>query len=273
MAHSVQDHYGGSDIVGRVLAAVPWSPESGSPLTAPQLFPFDQLHGRELAATRDHAARLAPDATAHVLDVGSGIGGPARYIATTFGCRVTGVDLTPQFVEAATELTRACGLSETVSFDQANATVLPYGDAVFDHAYCFYVGMNLPDKPAVLRQIARVLKPGGRLIWTEAVAAGDPPHYPLPWSATPDGSHLHRADTLREMIKAAGFDVIAVEDETRAQLDLVDKMRQAGFVPSELHVQANEVVLGPDFGARRRNYIRNLAEGRIAALMIDATKP
>jgi ubiquinone/menaquinone biosynthesis C-methylase UbiE len=274
MTHpSVQAHYSAADIVARILAAIPWRKETDAPLKAAQLFPYDQLHGRELLATQDHAARLAPDRQAHLLDIGSGIGGPARYFAANFGCHVTGIDLTDTFVAAATELGNLCGLGDLVRFQIADATDIPFEAGAFDHAYCFYVGMNLPDKFAVLSQAFRVLKPGGRLLWTEVVETGDVPHYPLPWARTPGGSHVLTQKALQALFTRAGFDVDAVENETGAHLELAQKMKQSGKVPTSGQTQANEVVLGPDFVQRRMNYIKSLAEGRFASLLIEARKP
>ena len=119
-----------------------------------------------------------------------GIGGPARLLAKTYGCRVTGLDITPQFVAAATELTELTGLASLVHFDQGDATRMPYANGSFDAAICFYVGMNLLDKPGVLAETHRVLKPGGRLLWTEAMETGAAPvTFPLPWAAEAEGSH------------------------------------------------------------------------------------
>jgi ubiquinone/menaquinone biosynthesis C-methylase UbiE len=269
----VQDHYGAERIVERILAAVAQSAAEDTPLTAEQLFPYDQLHGRELLATRDHAAMMSPEADAHLLDIGSGIGGPARYFASVFGSRVTGVDLTPQFVVAATELTRLTGLGDTVDFIEGDAAKLPFRSGTFDYAYCFYVGMNLPDKPAVMRECFRVLKPGGSLLWTEVTSNAGEPHYPLPWALVPAGSHVGASDTLADHLRAAGFEVLSVVDETESHLELARRMKAAGGGPSEAHLQANEVVLGPGFVERRVNYIRSLADGALASTVICGRKP
>lgn len=272
MAVSVQQHYGSADIVARILAAVPWDP--GDPvLTAPQLYPFDQFHGRELAATQDHAARLSPDATAHLLDIGAGIGGPARYLAATFGCTVTGIDLTPSFVTAAQELTALCGLADKVDFAQGDAANLPFADAQFDHATCFYVGMNLPDKTSVFAQACRVLQPGGKLIWTEVSAGTGTPIYPLPWAREPQASHVEPRDSLVAKCSDAGFMVDQVIDETDLQLELAQKIRASGQHPSDGQNQANAVVLGADFAERRRNFIQSMGQGLIRSTLILAHKP
>ncbi|GAB2184242.1 class I SAM-dependent methyltransferase [Roseibium sp. LAB1] len=273
MTTLVQDHYGASDIVSRILAAIPWLPEEGKALTADQLFAYDQLHGRELQATKDHAARLNPGKAAHVLDIGSGIGGPARYVASTFGCHVTGIDLTPEFIAAADELTSLCGLSDLSTFVLGDAATIPFEAAAFDHAYCFYVGMNLIDKPAVLSECLRVLKPGGILLWTEVTSVVGTPYYPLPWSLNAEGSHVDTLEALKGQMLAAGFEIVSVDDETGAHLELAKRMKSSGVIPSAGQKQANEVVLGPDFLERRVNYLKSLSEGRIASTLLVAKKP
>lgn len=270
---SVQEHYGSGNIVARILAAIPWSPDGGSALTAKQVFPFDQLHGRELFATQDHAARLHPTEEAHLLDIGSGVGGPARYFASIFGCRVTGIDLTPDFVLAAKEISTLCDLDDLLTFVKADAANLPFDSNTFDHAYSFYVGMNLPDKPAVLDECLRVLKPGGRLLWTEVTEVAGDPQYPLPWSRSAEGSHVQTREALLDVFARSGFEVLSVEDETGAHLELARQMKLSGKVPTAEQQQANEVVLGAGFSERRKNYIQSLAEGRIASALIDARKP
>lgn len=272
MATPVQDHYAAKDIVERILAAVPWVATDGTPLATEQLFRFDQLHGRELLATRDHAAKLNPAKGARLLDVGSGIGGPARYFASVFGCRVTGIDLTPQFVAAATELSRLTRLEDAAEFLEADAADMPFEAGTFDHAYCFYVGMNLPDGLAVLRECFRVLKPGATLIWTEVTSAEGEPHYPLPWARDEAGSHVGPIETLVRNFADANFEVLSVDDETDAHLELAEQMKASGASPPKGQFQANEVVLGPDFVERRANYIRGLADGALASTVIYGKK-
>ncbi len=267
----VTSHYGSGGIVERILAAVPG--DNAGSLTAKQLYPFDQLHGRELIATQDHASRLALSASDRVLDIGSGIGGPARFLADTYGCSVDGVDLTPAFVEASRQLTELCGLGDTVHFHEANATRLPFADNTFDAAICFYVGMNIADKAAVIGQALRVLKPKARLIWTEAVLAGGEPHFPLPWAVSPAASHLVDRETLEALFASAGFRVDAVIDETGDHVELALKRANSGIVPSPAQQQANEIVLGAEFVQRRKNYISSLSEGKLASLAVIVCKP
>ncbi|ESZ07483.1 methyltransferase domain-containing protein [Mesorhizobium sp. M1060] len=266
----VTSHYGSGGIVERILAAVP---AKAGGLAAKQLYPFDQLHGRELIATQDHAARLTPSATDRVLDIGSGIGGPARFLAETYGCSVDGVDLTQAFVEASRRLTELCGLGDKVRFHEADATRLPFADDTFDAAICFYVGMNIADKAAVIGQAWRVLKPKARLVWTEAVLADGEPYYPLPWAVSSAASHLVDGETLKALFASAGFRVDDVIDETGDHVELALKRANPGLVPSPAQQQANEIVLGAEFVRRRKNYISSLSEGKLASLAVIVSKP
>ncbi|MDB5506184.1 MAG: hypothetical protein JWR75_822 [Devosia sp.] len=268
--HAIVAHYSSSAITARILGALAERGDIAAGVTAEQLYPYDQLHGRELAATRDHVARLAPGPVSHVLDIGSGVGGPARYIAATTGARVTGIDLTPHFVVAATELTALVGLADTVDFVLGNAATLPFEDAKFDAAICFYVGMNLADKPAVLREIRRVLRPGGRLLWTEVVAGTGAPKFPLPWAVDPERSHVGSEEDLRDGFMAAGFNCLDVVDETAAHLEVAARAQAAGAAPPPALVAVNEVVLGADFSERRRNYIASLISGSLRSVAILA---
>ncbi|WP_245322234.1 hypothetical protein [Mesorhizobium sp. WSM1497] len=140
-------------------------------------------------------------------------------------------------------------------------------------AICFYVGMNIADKAAVIGQAFRVLKPGGKLIWTEAVLAAGEPNYPLPWAVAPETSHLVDRDTLKTLFADAGFHIDEVIDETGEHVELAMQRASSGIIPSPVQRQVNEIVLGTEFVQRRKNYIRSLNEGRLASLAIIVSKP
>jgi ubiquinone/menaquinone biosynthesis C-methylase UbiE len=181
--------------------------------------------------------------------------------------------MTPDFILAAKEISTLCNLDDLLTFVEADAAKLPFAADSFDHAYCFYVGMNLADKPGVLGECFRVLKPGGRLLWTEVTEVAGDPHYPLPWSRSVEGSHVQTRETLVDIFATLGFEVLSIVDETGAHLELARQMKESGKAPTNTQQQANEVVLGADFAVRRKNYIQSLAEGRIASTLIDARKP
>ena len=137
-----------------------------------------------------------------VLDVGSGIGGPARFLAATYGCQVTGVDLSEPFVDAARYLTERTGQSGQVSFQTASALELPFDDGRFDVVLLQHVAMNISDRARLYREIRRVLKSGGRFATFDVVLNSGEPHYPVPWARTPATSFLLTAAATREAIEA-----------------------------------------------------------------------
>lgn len=263
----VSEHYGRGRLTDRILNALAENGQAIDRLTAEALFPFDQLHGRQLAATQEHVGRLGLDASTHALDVGSGIGGPARYMAFTFGCRVTGIDVTEAFVTAARDLTARCGLSDRVEFQVGNALAMPFENAAFDAAACQYVAMNIADKARLLREIRRVLKPGGKLVWSLVVAGAGEPRYPLPWARDPSVSFLVSPEALRELFEASGLRILEWADET-------DLLRAAAASPPPPAFRAmSGLMLGDDFADRFENFGRNVEAGTIGSVLVLAQQP
>lgn len=213
-------HYTSGTLLQRLDAALrddSCDPERPTPEA---LAPYDQFHGRGLEATVEMADLVPVRGADHLLDVGSGIGGPARYFADRFGCRVTGIDLTEEFCEVARQLTRLLGMQERVAFEVGDALAMPFAPESFDGAYSMNVSMNIADKQALYREIHRVLKPGGWLILSEIAKTGSAePDYPTPWAATAQSSFLATPDETRRGLAEAGFEVVSVRstaEEARA---------------------------------------------------------
>src|SRR5260370_42216662 len=197
-----------------------------------------------------------------VLDVGSGVGGPARFLAATYGCQVTGIDLSEPFVDAARYLTKRTGQSERVSFETASALELPFDDGHFDVVLLQPVAMNISDRARVYREIRRVLKLSGRFAIYDVVLNSGDPHYPVPWARTPATSFLLTAAATREVIEPAGFRTPAWQDDTEAAKTWIAQLRASGPPPS-LRLGA---VMGPDFVQLSANLGRDLMEGRLGIL-------
>ena len=209
----ISGHYSSGKLMERLRAALAAEGIDPDRPTVEQLAPFDHFHGRGLEATQQAANLVSPSPTDHILDVGSGIGGPARYFATRFGCRVTGIDLTAEFCEIARGLTRAVGLADRVAFEQGNALVMPFPDASFDGAYSMNVSMNIADKAGLFGEIRRVLKPGGWFVLAEiAQGPAGAPTYPTPWARTAETSFLATPDETHAALAAAGFTIAQSRD-------------------------------------------------------------
>lgn len=231
----VSGHYTSGDLLARLEAKLCEDGFDPARPTFEALAPYDHFHGRGLEATEDIANRLPISGTDHVLDVGSGLGGPARYMARRFGCRVSGVDLTAEFCDVARHLTSLLGLEERVSFEQCDALSMPYRDAAFDGAYSMNVTMNVADKRALYREIHRVLKPGAWLGLSEVVQGpGGEPDYPTPWARTASASFLATADETRANLAASGFAIESLRDTTQASFAWAARARavvEAGGKP------------------------------------------
>jgi len=212
---AVRRHWERSDLGDAILAALQGTGKDPDTLTVEDLAPFDQFHGGGLAATRRLArlGELSPGM--RVLDVGGGLGGPARTLATECGCRVTVIDLAESYVEAGQRITSLLGLDDRVDFHVGDALALPFADGAFDAVWTQNSGMNIADKAGLYAGFHRVIGTGGRLVTQEPMAGPvRPPIYPLMWAPDPTTDHLHTPDAMRAVIEGSGFRAIAWEAVT-----------------------------------------------------------
>jgi len=212
----VREHYGAAGLTDRVKAALATIAPEGQALTVAQLAPFDQFHTRGILATAELAHAAGLDPSTRVLDVGCGIGGPARYLAATFGCKVTGIDLSPAFIDAATYLTARCGLSDRVTFHVGDALHLPFEDATFDPVFLQHVAMNLEDRDALYAEVRRILAPEGRFITYDLVLRDGDVLYPVPWTRDASASFLLSESDTRTALGQAGYKAVLWRDDTQA---------------------------------------------------------
>lgn len=270
----IERHYSRGGLTDRILTALRDAGKDVNSLSYSDLWPLDQFHTRGREATAELAQSAGLRAGLHVLDVGCGIGGPARMLAAQFGCRVTGIDLTEEFCQTAADLSASAGLSGSVEFRCANALDLPFEAESFDAAWTQHASMNISDKGLLYSEIHRVLKPGGRLAMYD-VAAGptSPIHFPVPWAREASISFLIAPEEMRRKLEEAGFRAISWKDgtdEARAWFQaMVERNAAEGQGPRlGLHH-----VLGPDWPAMIANLGRNFQEQRIRVIQAVFEKP
>lgn len=199
-------HYGGADLYDRIVAAFAAAGVSEDALTHENLKPVDEFHIGGVAATEALLDPLGIGPATRILDLGSGLGGPARFMVRRYGARVTGIDLTPDFVETARRLCALVGIE--ADFTAGSALDLPFADASFDLVTLIHVGMNLPDKPRLFSEAARVLAPEGRFAVYDVMRFGAHPEFPLPWATTPGASFLDTPEAYLAAAGAAGLSLV-----------------------------------------------------------------
>jgi SAM-dependent methyltransferase len=275
MAHSasISDHWGMGDVYGRIVKAmreVGLSPET---VTVEQLAPVDHFHARGFLATKDLADALPISPGDHLVDIGCGIGGPARYLSDRFGCSVTGLDITGPFVDAANKLTELVGLTGRVVVELGDGQHLPYADRVFDGGYTQHVTMNIADRPGFFAEAFRVLKPGAFFALTEhGLGAQGDPFYPLPWSDDGSGAFLTAPTETIRLLESAGFVDIQVTDTGAKYLEgykrAISLAEKGEASPFGVHI-----LLGATALDKVRNAARNIEENRTHPIQVVCRRP
>jgi len=261
-ADKVAAHYTHGTLMDAILAKLAEARVALDGLTAQDLAPMDHLHGRGREATDEMIARLQPGPDHHVVDIGCGVGGPARYLAATAGARVSGIDLTPEFIAVAEKLAEMTGLSDKTDFRVGDALDLPFDDAAFDAGYTQNVSMSVPDKARFFAEAARVLKPGARFVAGEvAQGPGGDVLYPVPWAMTAEISHLTTPEQTAAILQDAGFRVEAIHESTDLALAYNEAAR-ARAKDQGPPVLSPLVILRESALERMRNSARNVAQGR-----------
>jgi SAM-dependent methyltransferase len=269
----VAAHYRLPDLVSVIrtgLATLGKTPENATP---EDLAPIEEFHIGGRRATKEVLDQLHLKKGWHILDIGSGIGGPARFAAHEYGVRVTGIDLTPDYVETAATVTRWVNLSDRAAFRQGSATAMPFTQSSFDAAYMLHVGMNIDDKETLCREAARVLHPGALFAIYDVMRLGEGAiTFPVPWAAHEGLSSVATPDAYKEALQLAGFELVAERNRRDFAIQFFDTMRaktEAAGGPPPLGIH---LVMGKDAPVKIGNLVQALKAGTLGPCEIIARK-
>jgi ubiquinone/menaquinone biosynthesis C-methylase UbiE len=271
---TIEEHYTMQDLAEAIFTGLKQAGKDLNNLKQEDLAPVDEFHIRGREATVELAQQLDLNASKHILDVGSGVGGASRYLASAYGCRVTGLDLTEAYCQVARLIADRIGLGQLIGYRQGSALDMPFENASFDIVWTQHTAMNIADKARLYAESWRVLKPGGLLAIYDIVAGeGEPLIFPVPWAREPSISFLVTSDELRKLLGQAGFQVVRWRDtseEGRSWFrEVAEKVQKVGGTPP----LGFHILLGPDFKTMASNQVRNLNENRIGLIEAVVQRP
>jgi MPBQ/MSBQ methyltransferase len=271
-AEHIAGQYTHGNLEAALLAGLRAAGKDVERLSPADMMGADEFHIGGAQATRELAAQLPLRPGARLLDIGCGIGGPARHFATVHDCHVTGIDLTEEFLAVAESLSRRMGLADRLAFRPAYTDRLDFADASFDGATLLHVGMNIPDKAAVFAAVHRVLRPGGFFAVYDVMRLGEGElAFPLPWADGPEASFVEPPETYRAALRQAGFSLAGERDRSAFALDFFARLRarqaQSGPPPAGLNA-----VLGPAGPQKIANMVALIAAGSIGPVEMIALK-
>ena len=270
---AVSAHYTAGDLGAKILASLSAAGKDIEALEVEDLAQIDQLHSGGAQATRALMRRASLQPEMRVLDVGGGLGGPARLLAHDAGCTVTVLDLSEEFCRVGEMLTARVGLSDRVTFRHGSALAMPFPDGAFDRAWTQHATMNIAEKASLYREIYRVLRPGGWLAMHEMMAGPvQPIHFPVPWARDASISFLWPPAEIRTLLTEIGFHEQEWVDEREATLAIMEA-GASGQPQMGSPMSAAQLTLGPQLPEMVRNVGRNLREDRLTLVQAVFARP
>lgn len=268
----IHGYYSPNDLYNKIIDGLQRLGKDLSKVTLDDLQPVDEFHIRGDSATKEliELAEFTPDM--HILDVGCGVGGSTRRLSDETGCRVTGIDLSNEYIDAAERLTQLLNMQERVKFLACNALALPFEDSCFDGVWSLQMNMNVEDKQTWLNETYRVLKPGGRAIFYEVCAYKNAHlHFPVPWAQDNSMSFLVPPESFRDMVTAAGFEIAVWNDKTDLAQEAFAHAREPVGEPN-LPALGVYLLVGNDIQTKAYNLRRNLDEECVSLIESVAVK-
>ena len=269
----VANHYTRGDLLSAIRAGVERLGKTPETVTIEDFAPVDEFHIGGRMATRSFLDQIAIRTEDHVLDVGCGIGGASRFAAQTYGCQVTGMDLTEEYVDTGNTLCSWLGLEHRVKLSQGNVLAMNLPDATVDKAFMLHVGMNIPDKASLAMEVWRVLRPGGVFGIYDIMEVGvDQLEFPVPWATVAEASSLASPAAYKRALMAAGFEVVSERNRREFALAFFERLKADAAVAEGPPPLGLHILMGKETPTKIQNMIENVSRNRVAPIELIARK-
>jgi ubiquinone/menaquinone biosynthesis C-methylase UbiE len=241
-------------------------------LTMQDLSPVDFFHIRGIHSTKELADKCKISANMKVLDVGCGIGGTARFLASGYGCFVAGIDIIDEYTKTAAKLSGILKLNDKTEFRTGTAGQLPFEDEMFDVVWTEHVQMNVKDKNKFYSDAYRVLKSGGKFVFHDVFKGNsDEIYYPVPWADDQSVSFLMKVSEVEQLMKSFNYRILSWEDKTEVSAEAFkkssEKIKQDGLPPLSLRL-----LMGENTIKKIENMAKNLLEKRLVVIQCISVK-
>jgi ubiquinone/menaquinone biosynthesis C-methylase UbiE len=269
----VSTHYEHGSLIKVIEDGFNREGKAPSDITLDDMSVIDEFHIGGRQASEEFLDQLQLEERSLVLDVGCGLGGPARFVASRFGCLVSGIDLTQEYVDTGNVLSNWVGLDKKVILQQGSAMALPFPDGQFDAAYMMHVGMNIADKKSLFSEVFNVLKPGGIFGIYDVMQVGSGEmEYPAPWAASENTSALASPQDYRTGLKEAGFNILATRERGDFAVEFFENIKRRMTEMTEEPLLGLHVLMGKDAKTKVANVLTSIKEGSIAPVELIAQR-
>ncbi len=266
----VSAHYTRGMLEEKIFAALRSAGKDPEQVSSEELSLLDNFHIGGRQAIEDLSVFMGLREGMHLLDVGCGVGGPARYFAEQ-GFQVTGLDLSEEFVQVAASLTRRLKLDAKAQFRQGSALEMPFEAGMFDGAYMIHVGMNIQDKLGVFREVARMLKGGGRFAIFDIVRNGDDTlEFPLPWALNASTSFVGTVEDYRQALEGAGFRLEHQRDRRQFAVEFIERRNAAIASSGSAPVLGVQLLMGEQAPLMMKNVNAAIMTGKLELVELVA---
>ncbi|MCB1738999.1 MAG: class I SAM-dependent methyltransferase [Gammaproteobacteria bacterium] len=273
LEHKVQAHYARLGLLQAILDGAHAAGADLDALTPETLAPVDEFHTAGRTSTLEALRMMSIEPGMHLLDAGCGIGGTSRCLASERGCRVTGLDLTPEYVETARQLTTRMGLDDRCSFERGSVLQMPFANATFDGAVSFHVAMNIEQRAGFYAELARVLRPDAELcIFDVMKGPGPGMRYPVPWAESAQTSFLRTREETAALLDQAGFALHAEQDLRAFAIEFFARLRDKAAAASAPPPLGLHLLTGANSAEKFANYSAALQDHQIEPVIMVARR-